>query len=353
MAPTVQSIALALPPYAFSAEEAETRLRGIFEAKGEDPEIVSQIVRNSGIEQRYLARPPSYYLSETTLTGRNGAYQEVAVELGVSAAQKALDEAGLRPDEIDLIIDTSCTGVMIPALDVHVANALGFREDVRRLPLTEAGCAAGATSLAFASDYLRGQPDANVLLLSVELPSLTLQLGDSTRANVISAAIFGDGAAAVVLSKRAPQRPSFEHLAHATVLFPDTQEIMGFDLRTEGFKIILSRRIPLLVKRELRARVDAFLESQGLSLQEIGFFVLHPGGTKVLDNVRDVLELSEEQVSAARGTLASYGNLSSASVHFVAHELLARGEVKPGQFGLTVAMGPGFTLELALLRGLK
>jgi len=353
MAPTVQSIALALPSYSFSAEESEARLRGIFEAKGEDPELVSQIVRNSGIDKRYLARPPSFYLSETTLTGRNRAYHEVAIELGTSAARQALDEAGLRADEIDLIVDTSCTGVMIPALDVHVANALGFRPDVRRLPLTEAGCAAGATSMAFASDYLRGQPDAKVLLLSVELPSLTLQLDDSTRANVISAAIFGDGAAAVVLSNRSAKQPSFEHLAHTTFLFPATQEIMGFDLRSEGFKIILSRRIPLLVKRELRPRVDAFLESQGLNLSEIGFFVLHPGGTKVLDNVRDVLELSEEQVSAARGTLAAYGNLSSASVHFVAHELLARGAVKPGQFGLTIAMGPGFTLELALLRGLE
>lgn len=353
MAPTVQSIALATPQYTFSAEEAEARLRGIFEAKGEDPELVSQLVRNSGIHTRYLARPPSYYLAERGLTARNGVYQEVAVEIGVEASRKALDQAGIRPDEVDLIIDTSCTGVMIPALDVHVANALGFRADVRRMPLTEAGCAAGATSMAFASDYLRGQPDAVVLLLSVELPSLTLQLDDATRANLVSAAIFGDGAAAVVLSNRPAKQASFEHLAHTTTLFPNTQEIMGFDLQTEGFKIILSRRIPLLVKRELRGRVDAFLESQGINLSQIGFFVLHPGGTKVLDNVRDVLDLSEDQVSAARGTLAAYGNLSSASVHFVAHELLARGEVKPGQFGLTVAMGPGFTLELALLRGLK
>ncbi|MBL4847999.1 MAG: type III polyketide synthase [Planctomycetes bacterium] len=352
-APTVQSIALALPPYTFSAEEAEAQLRGIFEAQGEDPAIVSQMVRNSGIKSRFLARPPSFYLEERGLTARNGAFQEVAVELGVAAARQALDEAGLRPDEVDLIIDTSCTGVMIPALDVYVANALELRADVRRMPLTEAGCAAGATSMAFASDYLRGRPDAVVLLLSVELPSLTLQLDDATRANVVSAAIFGDGAAAVVLSNRPAKQASFEHLAHTTVLFPNTQEIMGFDLRSEGFKIILSRRIPLLVKRELRGQVDAFLERQGLSLKEIGFFVLHPGGTKVLDNVRDVLDLSEEQVGAARRTLATYGNLSSASVHFVAHELLARDEVLPGQFGLTVAMGPGFTLELALLRGVK
>ncbi|MCA8920935.1 MAG: type III polyketide synthase [Planctomycetes bacterium] len=353
MAPTVQSIAVALPEFTLSAEEAEERLRGIFAAQGEAPDLVAQIVANSGIRRRFLSRPPGYYLSERTLTGRNATYGEVAGQIGVEAARKALDEAGVRPDEVDLIIDTSCTGVMIPALDVYVSNQLGFRPDVRRLPLTEAGCAAGATSMAFASEYLRSRPDATVLMLSVELPSLTLQLDDATRANVISAAIFGDGAAAVVMSNKPARTPSFEYLAHRATLFPNTEEIMGFDLRTEGFKIILSKRIPLLVKRELRGQVDSFLESQGLGLGEIDFFVLHPGGTKVLDNLRDVLELEESQVDAARETLADYGNLSSASVHFVAKELLRRGEVKPGAFGLMIAMGPGFTLELALLRGVQ
>jgi len=353
VAPTVQSIAVALPEYTLSAEESEARLRQIFSEQGEAPELVAQIVANSGIRNRYLSRPPSYYLSERTLTGRNQTYGEVAGKIGTEAARKALDEAGVRPDEVDLIIDTSCTGVMIPALDVYVANELGFRSDVRRLPLTEAGCAAGATSMAFASEYLRSRPEATVLLLSVELPSLTLQLDDATRANVISAAIFGDGAAAVVMSNAPPRAPTFEYLAHRATLFPNTQEIMGFDLRTEGFKIILSKRIPLLVKRELRGEVDSFLEAQGLGLKEIDFFVLHPGGTKVLDNLRDVLELEEERVEPARETLAEYGNLSSASVHFVAKEILRRGDVEPGRFGLVVAMGPGFTLELALVRGVR
>lgn len=353
MAPTVQAIATALPPFTFSAEEAESRIGAIFAAQGEDPELVSQIVRNSGIARRHLARPPSYYLEETGFTGRNATYGEVAAELGIEASRKALDAAGIKPEEVDLIIDTSCTGVMIPALDVHVANALGFRADVRRLPLTEAGCAAGATSMAFAHDYLRGRPDAVVLLLSVELPSLTLQLTDATRANLISAAIFGDGAAAVVLANRPAPRPSFEHLAHTSVLFPNTEEIMGFDLGTEGFKIILSKRIPLLVKRELRGQVDAFLEGQGLTLADMDSFVLHPGGTKVLDNLRDVLELEERQVDAARSVLSEYGNLSSASVHFVAKEQLERGAIAPHSFALMVAMGPGFTMELALLRGVK
>lgn len=351
MAATLLSLARALPEHVFSAAEAEVRLSGVFEAQGEDPELVRQVVRNSGIDRRYLARPPDFYLEQTSLTVRNGVYHEVAVELGVAACHEALAKAEVEASEIDLIVDTSCTGIMIPALDVYVANALGLRRDVRRMPLTETGCAAGATSLAFGADYLKAYPEAKVLLLSVELPSLTLQLNDATRANLVSAAIFGDGAAAGVLTNGPAPGPSVEHLAHETVLFPKTQEIMGFSLRTEGFKIVLSRRIPLLVKRELRGCVDAFLAKQDLSLDGIGFYVLHPGGTKVLDSVRDVLELSEEQVSASRRTLAGYGNLSSASVHFVTMELLEQGAIEPGQLGLLVAMGPGFTLELALLKG--
>lgn len=351
MPATLLSLARALPEHVFPAAEAEIRLGEVFEAQGEDPELVRQVVRNSGIDRRYLARPPDFYLEQTSLTVRNRVYHEVAVELGVAACREALDKAGVAPEEVDLIVDTSCTGIMIPALDVYVANALGLRPDVRRMPLTETGCAAGATALAFGSDHLRAYPEATVLLLSVELPSLTLQLHDATRANLVSAAIFGDGAAAGVLANRPAPGPSVEHLAHQTTLFPETQEIMGFDLRTEGFKIVLSRRIPLLVQRELRARVDAFLAEHEVALTSLEFFVLHPGGTKVLDSVRDVLELSEEQVSASRQTLADYGNLSSASVHFVALELLARDAIQPGKLGLLIAMGPGFTLEIALLRG--
>lgn len=275
----------------------------------------------------------------------------MAAELGARAAREALEQAGVRPQEVDLVIDTSCTGVMIPALDVHVANALGLRPDVRRMPLTEAGCAAGATSLAFANDLLTGRPDGVALLLSVELPSLTLQLDDTSRANLVSAAIFGDGAAAAVVSNRQPRRPALEHLAHEAHLFPETPEIMGFELGSQGFRIVLSKRIPLLVRRHLRERVDGFLERQGLSLEQMRFFAVHPGGTKVLDNVRDVLGLEEDQVSASRRTLRRFGNLSSASVHFVAKELLDSGAVPRGEFGLMIAMGPGFTLELALLRG--
>ncbi len=348
----IHSIARALPEHSITCEEAEARLRTEFVARGEDPALVGQIFANSGIERRFLARPPSFYLRERSLTARNGAYAEVARALSERAAREALAKAGVAAAEVDVVIDTSCTGVMIPALDAFVANALSLRPDVRRVPLTEAGCAAGATALALSADLLAARPPGAVaLLLSVELPSLTLQLEDASRANLVSSAIFGDGASALVVSSRTPSRPALEQLAQRAILFPDTTDVMGFDLRTEGFRIVLSQRIPLLVRKHLRGLVDAFLEGQGLSLKELSFFALHPGGAKVLDNVRDVLDLAEEDVAASRRVLRDYGNLSSASVHFVAQDLLERGAVAPGAYGLLCAMGPGFTVELALLRG--
>ena len=349
--PFLHTIATALPENTITTDEAVARLAQFFVTSGEDRQLVESLFANTGIDQRYLARPASFYLQERSLTARNAVYNTVAPQLGIAAARRALDQAGLRAADVDLIIDTSCTGVMIPALDVHVANALGFRPNVRRIPLTEAGCAAGATSLALASELLGDKPDATALLVSVELPSLTLQLDDTSRANLVSSAIFGDGAAAVVVSNREPKGPAFELLEHQTTLFPDTTDIMGFDLKTEGFQIVLSKRIPLLVRKQLRGEVDAFLESHGLSLKDIGFHVIHPGGTKVLDNVRDVLGLEEADVAPSREVLRRYGNLSSASVHFVAKEILERDAFPNHDFGLLIAMGPGFTVELALVRG--
>ena len=347
----LQGYAHALPEYTLTREEAQARLCDVFGAQGEDTGLIQQIFTNAGIDRRYLARPPGFYLSERGFTARNAAYAEVAPGLGIEACRKALKAAQVAPEEVDVVIDTSCTGVMIPALDTHIVEGLGLRRDVRRLPLTEAGCAAGATSVAFASELVRARPSTTALCVSVELPSLTVQLDDLRRANVISSAIFGDGAAAVVVSGRTPKSPALEHLEHKTVLFEDSRDIMGFDLGTRGFEILLSPRIPLLVRKNLRVEVDAFLEAQGLQLSEMSFFVAHPGGTKVLDNVRDTLDLDEDDVASSRRVLRDFGNLSSASVHLVAQDLLEHDAVDPGAFGLMIAMGPGFTLELALLRG--
>jgi alkylresorcinol/alkylpyrone synthase len=347
----LHAVVTEVPAYSVSASEAEARLRPFFEAAGEDPQLIEQIFQNSAIERRGLAMPQAFYLEERGLTARNHAYGEVARELGVRAARRALDEAGVAPDAVDLIVDTSCTGIMIPALDAALVNALGMRKDVRRMPLTEIGCAAGAVAVSRAHDHLRAYPEATVLVVSVELPSLTLQLGDGSRANLVSAALFGDGAAAAVLSKARPARASMEVLATRSILFPDTLDLMGFDLRSEGFHIVLSQRIPALVKRELRPELEAFLAAEGHRLEDLGFHVLHPGGARVLDNMQEVLGLDPAQVDPSRDVLRRHGNLSSASVLFVAREVLDRGGVKDGALGVLCAMGPGFALEMVLLRG--
>lgn len=351
--PYIHSIARRLPEHTISNVEAEALLAPFFTEAGEDPQIVHQIFENAAIERRYVVRPAEFYLKERSLTVRNQVYVECAKELGLAAARAAIDEAGLKAEDIDLIIDTSCTGFMIPALSAHIANELGMRRSVRRLPLTEVGCAAGAVALSLALDHINFKPEARALIVSTELPSLTAQLGDMRRANLVSSAIFGDGAAAAVIAADRPKTASFELLASRSVLFEDSTDVMGFLLNTQGFQIILSPRIPFLVKKRLRGEVDAFLEEQGIDLAELKFFALHPGGTKVLDNVRDVLGLEEEQVRSSRETLLRYGNLSSASVLYVAKALLEEAEFRSGDLGFLCAMGPGFALEMLLIRGVR
>lgn len=348
----LHSIAREVPAFSVSNEEAAAILEPTFREAGEDLELLRQIFRNAAIDRRYLARPPEFYGETRDLTTRNRVYHEVASELGTRASARAIEAAGLKPEDIDHVIDTSCTGVMIPALNAVIANNLGLRSDIRRTPLTEVGCAGGAVAIARARDFITAYPGANVLCVCTELPSLTVQLGDTSRANLVSSAIFGDGCAAFVVTGEAPaEAPAFEVLDSASHLFPNTAEVMGFDLRTEGFKIILSPRIPILVKRHLRPLVDAFLAKRGLTTADLSFFALHPGGTKVLDNLRDVLDLEEDDVTDSRKALREYGNLSSASVMYVADEILQRAAFPDGGYGLLAAMGPGFALEMSLLSG--
>jgi len=347
----IQTIETEVPQYEVSRQEAADVLGPYFAEAGESRELINQIFENVAIDRRCLARPPSFLIEHRSLTERNEVYAEVAKEIGIRVAEKAIANAGFKPQDIDAIIDTSCTGLLIPALDSYVVNALGMRKDVRRMPFNAIGCAGGAVALSRAQDYLRAYPDQKVLVLCVELPSLTLQLGDTSRANLISSAIFGDGAVATVITAERPERPSFEIVESKSIQFAKSTNVLGFNLKTEGLQIVLSPRIPLIVKRRLRAEVDDFLAPLGLSLDDIGFQVLHPGGTKVLDNLRDTLGLVEEQIEPSRRILRQYGNMSSAAVLFVAKDFLDRGTFQDGEHGFLASMGPGFAVEMVLLKG--
>jgi alkylresorcinol/alkylpyrone synthase len=322
-------------PKAFNLDER--RLAGVY-----------SIIDNARIRDRHFVFPLDYTITPRPLEKISCEYKTHAIQLGREVAESALEQADLRAADIDVIMTVSCTGVMIPSLDAYLINLMGFRPDVKRLPITELGCAAGAAALGRASDYLRAFPDANVLLISVELSSLTFQRSDPSPANLVSCALFGDGAAAVVLTGR-PAR-GLQIIGTRSHLIPDSLDAMGFELKGSGFHIVLSRSVPQLIRDEIRAVTDRLLRCHALSREDLQFFLLHPGGQKLLTYIEEEMGLRQDQTQASWTVLEEYGNLSSATVLFVLKEFLSQPAPEHGDRGLLAAFGPGFSMEMALLQ---
>jgi alkylresorcinol/alkylpyrone synthase len=289
-----------------------------------------------------------YTIEPRPLAQINAEYREKSVELGLQVAERALAQAGMAPTDVDLLITVSCTGVMIPSLDAHLATILGFRSDVRRLPITELGCAAGAAGLGRTWEYLTAFPDRTALLIAVEIPTLTFQRKDFSQANLISALLFGDGAAGVVVTGRDAPGPRI--LASECFLFPNSLDAMGFDLRDSGFHIILSKDVPELIRERVKDLAEGFLARQGLRREDISAFLLHPGGQRLLSFMQEELGLTRSDTAISWDILRRYGNLSSASVLFILNECLVQREMPSGSYGLLMAFGPGFTAEMLLLQ---
>jgi alkylresorcinol/alkylpyrone synthase len=225
---------------------------------------------------------------------------------------------------------------------------MGFRSNVRRLPLTELGCAAGAMALARAAEFVRASPGASVLIVAVELPTLTFQRRDLSQANLISCVLFGDGAAAAVVTGRPAAGP--EIVDADTYTFPASLDAMGFDLRDGGFHIVLSKDVPQMIREKICALVDDFLQRSGLTREDVSAFLLHPGGQKLLSYVEQELQLNRADTQLSWDVLGEYGNLSSATILFILHAFLNTRTMDSGAYGLAAAFGPGFSAELLLLR---
>ncbi|HSP19947.1 MAG TPA: 3-oxoacyl-[acyl-carrier-protein] synthase III C-terminal domain-containing protein, partial [Myxococcaceae bacterium] len=315
-------------------------------------ERIEELHRSVQVGGRYLALPIEEYRPLHRFSQRNDAFNRVSLEVGEQAVRRALDDAGLQPRDVDHLFFVTVTGIGTPSLDARLVNRLGLRPDVKRTPIFGLGCVAGAAGTARASDVLRAYPEQVAVLLSVELCSLTLQREDVSIANIIASGLFGDGAAAMVLSgaDRPPAGAAPRVVATRSVFYPDTERIMGWDVVDGGFKVVLSAKVPQLVTDHVRGDVDGFLASQGLRRQDIRHWVAHTGGPKVLQAFEAALELPPEALARSWSSLRKTGNLSSASVLFVLSELLASGEARPGDLGLLMAMGPGFCAELVLLR---
>ena len=345
---TIAGTATAVPPHLLTRDIVKQHMKDVFSLDGKRLEAIHTVIDNSQIDQRHSVFPVEHIIEPRPLAQINTEYREKAVELGLRAAADALAQAEMAPSDVDLLITVSCTGVMIPSLDAYLATEMGFRSDVRRLPITELGCAAGAAGLARAWEYLRAFPDRTALLVAVELPTLTFQRKDFSQANLISAILFGDGAAGVVITGR--EAPGPRILASESYLFPNSLDAMGFDLRDSGFHIVLSKDVPQLIREKIKGLVDGFLAGHGLRREDISAFILHPGGQKLLSFMEAELGLSRTDTEFSWDVLRRFGNLSSASVLFILQEWLSKREMASGSYGLLIAFGPGFTAEMLLLQ---
>jgi alkylresorcinol/alkylpyrone synthase len=345
---TIAATATALPPYTMTREDVKYYLGRVFDIPDRRLEALMSIADNAQVNKRYSIFPIEYTIEPRPLSKTNEEYIEHAVKLGRQAAEECLQRAGLRPDEVDLIITVSCTGFMIPSLDAHLINLMGFRSNVRRMPFTELGCAAGAMALGRAADYLKAHPGGNVLIIAVELPSLTFQRKDISQANLISSILFGDGAAAVLVSGKGEKGPKI--LVSETYTFPDSLGAMGFDLRDSGFHILLSKDVPEMIGAKIRGLVDGFLERHGRKQEDIKGWILHPGGARLLGNVEKELGLCKCDTQPSWDILGNVGNLSSATILFILQEWLQKRPLKSGEYALAAAFGPGFSAEFLLLQ---
>lgn len=322
--------------------------------------LVKKLHTSVAVEGRNLALPIEEHMNLRDFGEANDAYIRVGTDLGAKAITNAVARAGLELTDIDAIFFTTVTGVATPSIDARLVNRLGLRRDIRRTPMFGLGCLGGAAGVARTSDYLRGHPDHVAVLLAVELCTLTIQR-DFSLANIVSSGLFGDGAAAVVMvgadhasgareftgptSIRDRVRPRV--VATKSAFFPDTERVMGWDIGPTGFKVVLSADVPLIVRQHLPTEVDAFLAEHGLERSDIRHWVCHPGGPKVITAIEESLGLGTEALSITRQSLASVGNLSSASVLHVLAKTQER--ARPGELGVLMAMGPGFCAEMVLL----
>ncbi|WP_406447683.1 type III polyketide synthase [Streptomyces sp. NBC_00876] len=340
-----------LAPYRHTQREVTDMVARTCLPPGADRRVLDRLHENARVRTRNMVLPLERYAELDGFGDANDVFIGAAVDLGAEALRGALRTAGLRPCDVDLVMFTSVTGVAAPSVDARLVGRLGLRPDVKRLPVFGLGCVAGAAGVARLHDYLLGRPDDVAVLLSVELCSLTFQRHDATPANLVATALFGDGAAAVVAlgEGRAPAAGP-EVVATRSRMYPDTEHVMGWDIRSSGFKVVLDPGVPDVVRRYLGDDVRDFLAEHGLKPKDVAHWVCHPGGPKVLEAVSEVLSLPEGALDVTWRSLAEVGNLSSSSVLHVLRDTLDQRRPEPGSPGLLMAMGPGFCCELVLLR---
>ena len=337
------SLATAVPPHILDTDHVIRQAGHIFARFGSEFERMAPVFANSGIKRRYSVCPTEWFDQDNGWPERSKQFLAGATALFRAVAAQALAQAGMAAHEIDAIVTISSTGIATPSIEAHVMHDMGFREDVLRVPVFGLGCAGGVSGLAIASQLAAAAPGRKVLLVVIELCTLAFRPDEMTKANIVATALFGDGAAAAVLSSQG-QGPAIEH--HGQHCWPGTINIMGWRVDDQGFGAIFDRSIPDLVQKDMRPAADGFLARHGLSADNIDRFSFHPGGSKVIQALEQVFALPDGHLADEREVLAGFGNMSAPTVLFVLEKALARQE--PGRRFLG-ALGPGFTSSFLTL----
>jgi alkylresorcinol/alkylpyrone synthase len=338
------SVATAVPPHILGQEEVARHAARIFAPRMRDYDHLAPIFLNTGIVERHAARPVEWYLEPQGWPERSAAYVEVAGMLFVEAAGRALEKAGMKGGDVDTIVTVSSTGVATPSLEARAAERMGFRPDASRVPVFGLGCAGGVSGLSIAARLAAARPGSSILLVVVELCTLSVRLDKADKANLVAVALFGDGAAACVL--RAGEGGAVAVAGAGERTWPGTLDIMGWSVDREGLGVIFDRAIPPFAEEHLAPAMDALLAEQGYSRDDIGRFVCHPGGAKVVAAIEAALGLPVDTLDHERAVLASHGNMSAPTALFVLQRVMERG--LPERVALS-ALGPGFTLSTAIL----
>ncbi len=354
--PILASIGTALPPYEVKQEESQEFARFFFKNVFKDLERLLKVFPSTQIDKRYFCVSRNWFKQQHSWEEKNNLFIDNAICLSAEAIISCLRKVNVKSSEIDIFIFVTSTGLSTPSIDAYLYNLLGMKNDLIRIPLWGLGCAGGVSGIARARELALAYPESKILVCCVELCGLTFVSNDHSKANLIATSLFADGAAAaLIIGDKVKQRSVSEEekapqiLGSQSFIWPDTLEIMGWKIQNEGMMVVFSRDIPSLVTQKVRPQVEKFIKRYQLTLENISTYITHPGGTKVLQAYQKALSLKPDHLTLAKEILRNHGNMSSCTILYILEEELKRNH-DPGEYGLMLALGPGFSCEQVLLQ---